>query len=42
MNMQVTTEPQMPTREDAAEALRLLRDWADTASAEDVRRSIPA
>jgi GTP cyclohydrolase I len=42
MNVQVTTEPQMPTREDAAEALRLLRDWADTASAEDVAALDPS
>ncbi|MDG4648094.1 GTP cyclohydrolase FolE2 [Roseibacterium sp. SDUM158017] len=36
MNIRVTTETDMPTREDAAEALRLLRDWADTAAPEDV------
>jgi GTP cyclohydrolase I len=29
MNIRVTTDPEAPTREDAAEALRLLRDWAD-------------
>jgi hypothetical protein len=38
MNIQVTTTPDMPTREDAAEALRLLRDWADTAAARMWRR----
>jgi GTP cyclohydrolase I len=36
MNIQVTTTPDMPTREDAAEALRLLRDWTDQAAPEDV------
>jgi GTP cyclohydrolase I len=42
MNIQVTTTPDLPTREDAAEALRLLRDWADTAAAEDVAALDPA
>src|SRR6056297_1309552 len=42
MNIQVTTEADVPTREDAAEALRLLRDWADTADAEDVAALDPA
>jgi len=42
MNIQVTTKADVPTREDAAEALRLLRDWADTADAEDVAALDPA
>jgi GTP cyclohydrolase I len=42
MNIQVTTTPDLPTREDAAEALRLLRDWADTAAAEEVASLDPA
>jgi GTP cyclohydrolase I len=42
MNIQVTTRPDLPTREDAAEALRLLRDWADTAAAEDVAALDPS
>ncbi len=42
MNIQVTTKPDLPTREDAAEALRLLREWADTAAAEDVAALDPA
>jgi GTP cyclohydrolase I len=42
MNIQVTTRPDLPTREDAAEALRLLRDWADTAPAEDVAALDPS
>jgi GTP cyclohydrolase I len=42
MNIQVTTTPDLPTREDAAEALRLLRDWADTAAAEEVAALDPA
>jgi GTP cyclohydrolase I len=42
MNIRVTTDPETPTREDAAEALRLLRDWADSAPAEDVAGLDPA
>jgi GTP cyclohydrolase I len=42
MNIQVTTRPDLPTREDAAEALRLLREWADTAPAEDVAALDPS
>ena len=42
MNIQVTTRPDLPTREDAAEALRLLREWADTAAAEDVAALDPS
>ncbi|MGP1358666.1 GTP cyclohydrolase FolE2 [Roseicyclus sp.] len=36
MNIRVTTETDLPTREEAADALRLLRDWADAAAPEDV------
>jgi len=42
MNIQVTTKPDMPTREDAAEALRLLKEWADTAAADDVAALDPS
>lgn len=41
MNIRVTTDPEAPTREDAAEALRLLRDWAD-ANPEDAAALDPA
>ncbi|MCU4653830.1 GTP cyclohydrolase FolE2 [Roseibacterium sp. SDUM158016] len=46
MNIRVTTAPETgaasPTREDAAEALRLLRDWADSAQPEDLAELDPA
>jgi GTP cyclohydrolase I len=42
MNIRVTTETEQPTRDDAAEALRTLRDWAAAAAPEDLAALDPA
>ncbi|MBY6200728.1 GTP cyclohydrolase FolE2 [Maritalea mobilis] len=41
MNMHVTTTPEQPNREDAAEALRLLKNWAACASDADLAELDP-